>query len=902
MSDQVKIQATFGWPCLTDKGLRLRYVPHEIVPSPKQAAFLATTCEEALYGGSAGAGKECALTTPILTTEGWATFGDLKVGDHVFDHDGEPTMVTWKSPVSLAPESYRVEMADGETIDCCVDHLWNVTTERHRANWRNTDPRWQAQRRAKRPQRGRTEAERVGITDGRAHGTADSISRLNSALAVERREGRDRPSRWDYSTTMTTAEVIALQGRERQRVAIPAGGALRTTGEWRSACPPYTLGVWLGDGESSSGRICVCAADLAALQRELEADGWIVSISSTSPAGRGAQTQDVHWLRLENGDGRSLREILKADGLLGDKHVPEWVHLAPHADRQAFLGGFCDTDGYASERGHVEFCLANEGMVRDVHSLFWGLGEAPTSVRHRTTRNQVPGFQGEAWRFGLSHCSSYLFRMPRKRDRLAPVSSKPADRSHYRTIKSITPIPSTPMQCIRVDNPRGLFRVGRTHLVTHNTACALMAALQFADVPGYNALIIRRNLTDLKQLDGLIPVSQQWLTGKGPVYNANDHKWTFPTNGAPATIQFGHMANPGSWFRYQGAQAQMVFFDELTQHPDDVGYTYLFSRMRRMTLPREEMIALYGCSDDGLTIGDIPLRMRAATNPGGVGGDWVRKRFVDPDTALAPFLPAFAAENPGIDSEEYARSLARLSEVERRRLQDGDWSVMEIPGALWRFSDIAHPYGPFPSEVGPGGRSIPVPNTPLPEFDYVVVGVDGAVSEGTGDECGIVAIGKTTDGVCAVLEDASLRAHPDDWAKRAVTTYHAHQASRMVIEDNQGGVMNRMIVHNAADVLGVPRPNVILVRAKPGESKEVRAQPVTQAYRAGKVVHGPDLLGSALESQMVSWIPGDKNSISKSPDRVDALVWAIQHALFGAGGSGPIRTTTRTRDRMSSWR
>jgi hypothetical protein len=430
------------------------------------------------------------------------------------------------------------------------------------------------------------------------------------------------------------------------------------------------------------------------------------------------------------------------------------------------------------------------------------------------------------------------------------------------------------------------------------TSSILAAALQFADVPGYNALIIRRSLADLKLPDGMIPVSQQWLTGKGPTYNANDYKWTFPTEGAPATIQFGYMATPGSWLRYQGVQAAAIFVDELTQFPDDTGFTYLFSRLRRMKLPREQMIALYGQSPDGLTLADIPLRMRAGTNPGGPGMGWVRERYVDPETAIAPFLPALAKENPGIDHEEYARSLSRLSEVERRRLQDGDWDVMEIPGALWRFVDIAHPYGPFPSVAEVGGASTPVPDLPLPQFDAVAVAVDGAVSEGTGDECGIV-VGGISRGTVTVLADRSLRAHPDDWAKRAVLAYHEFGATRMVIEENQGGVLNRSIVLNAADVLGLAQPHVVLVRANAGESKELRAQPVAQAYRAGKVVHAPQLLGSGLEAQACSWIPGDKHSIAKSPDRVDALVWLVQHLLFGKGGT---QARTSARNRLDRWR
>jgi phage terminase large subunit-like protein len=120
-----------------------------------------------------------------------------------------------------------------------------------------------------------------------------------------------------------------------------------------------------------------------------------------------------------------------------------------------------------------------------------------------------------------------------------------------------------------------------------------------------------------------------------------------------------------------------------------------------------------------------------------------------------------------------------------------------------------------------------------------------------------------------------------------------------VIEANQGGEMNRMILHNAADVLNLERPNIILVRAQAGESKELRAQPVAQAYRAGKILHGPLLRDSGLEAQMASWVPGDRMSV-RSPDRVDALVWLVIHLLFRKGQTGAVRSDAK--GKLQSWR
>lgn len=433
--------------------------------------------------------------------------------------------------------------------------------------------------------------------------------------------------------------------------------------------------------------------------------------------------------------------------------------------------------------------------------------------------------------------------------------------------------------------------------VAGGKSVALMqAAMQFIDVPNYHAILFRRTLKQHKAADGLIALSK-WMLADAKAaglcdYNANDYTWTFRTNGEPSTLQFGYMQNPGDELNHQGPQYQFVGWDEITQFPDEAQYEYLFSRQRRPKLTRSEMIALWGCTDDGLTIADIPLRTRATGNPGGPGMFWVKPRFVDPETATAPFLTSTFYDNPAIDAEEYKKSLAHLSEIQRRRLELGDWDVVEVPGALWRFEDIHRV-----EEV--------------PPLDVIAVAVDGAVSEGTGDEAGIVVGGITADGVVVVLEDQSIRAHPDEWARKAVLAYHDYGATRLVIEKNQGGEMNRSVLYGAAEILKLPHPNVVLVHAASNTPKELRAQPVSQAYRAShggevlthKVMHGPLVRDSELEAQMASWVPGDKLSVKHgSPDRVDALVWLVQHLLFKQGSGGPIRTTTRTRDRMSSWR
>ncbi len=388
----------------------------------------------------------------------------------------------------------------------------------------------------------------------------------------------------------------------------------------------------------------------------------------------------------------------------------------------------------------------------------------------------------------------------------------------------------------------------------------LMAALQFVDVPGYNAVIFRRALTDLELPDGLIDVSKDWLDGTDAQWNGNKRRWTFPSG---AVLQFAYMSAWGSERRYKSTQFQFIGFDEVTEFPWEEQYLYLFSRLRRGVANPVQAIQVYGNAPDGLTLADVPLRVRSATNPGGPGHSWVYQRFVNKANGdRRPFLPSRLSDNPGIDADEYRRSLAELPEVERRRMEDGDWEIVEIPGALWKFADIAHDTLARPK---PGS-----------DVDVRAVAVDPSVSR-EGDECGIM-VGSLTGGVVQAEVDLSGQFHPDDWAKRAVMAYHEYGATRLVCEDNQGGQLVFSAVGNAADALGVDRPNVVRVKAR--ESKEGRAIPVAVAYRAGKVRHLESLRSGKLEAQMTSWIPGQT---SKSPDRVDALVWLVRHLLWREG-------------------
>jgi len=158
-----------------------------------------------------------------------------------------------------------------------------------------------------------------------------------------------------------------------------------------------------------------------------------------------------------------------------------------------------------------------------------------------------------------------------------------------------------------------------------------------------------------------------------------------------------------------------------------------------------------------------------------------------------------------------------------------------------------------------------------PELQRIVVAVDPpASSHKSSDACGIVAAGLDTDGMVIVLADASLKAaRPQVWAGAAVALFHSLQADCLVAEVNQGGDMVTAVI-GAAD----PAVPVKAVRARRG--KWLRAEPVAMLYQQGKVRHAGRF--PELEDEMCDFGPNGLSN-GRSPDRLDALVWAINELM-----------------------
>jgi hypothetical protein len=227
---------------------------------------------------------------------------------------------------------------------------------------------------------------------------------------------------------------------------------------------------------------------------------------------------------------------------------------------------------------------------------------------------------------------------------------------------------------------------------------ALLAdPMRYFDNPNFSGLLVRKTNDELRELK----MKSQLLYKKafpGAVWREKDSTWKFPSG---AQLWMSYLDRDDDVSRYQGLAFTWIGFDELTHWSSSYVWDYLFSRLRS--------------EDPSLR---PHLSMRATTNPGGIGHQWVKKLFVDPaipgdsfpllDSNGEPivnkktnkaltrrFIPARLSDNPYLDEGgEYEAGLSALPEAQRKKLLEGSWDVME-GAAFPEFDRNTHVVEPF---------------------------------------------------------------------------------------------------------------------------------------------------------------------------------------------------------------
>ena len=333
------------------------------------------------------------------------------------------------------------------------------------------------------------------------------------------------------------------------------------------------------------------------------------------------------------------------------------------------------------------------------------------------------------------------------------------------------------------------------------TFALIAAALQFAHVPGYAAVIFRRTYPQLSMQGGLIEKTREVLHGSGAEWKEGLKRWTFPGGG---TLDLRSMENSKSHYDYAGLEAQYIAFDELTAF-DREAYVFLFSRLRRR---------------EGL---DVPLRMRAASNPGGGGHEWVKQRFIVEGPLLGrPFVRSTLQHNVHIDRPGYVESLSNLDPVTRAQILNGDWSARQSGGIFRR------EWFGVPVDAVPTGLSM------VRAWDFA-----GTEAKQGGDPDWTVGVklGKTPQGMYYVLDVRRLRATAFE-VERAVQQCAALDGHGCRIDiEQEGGSSGKDMSARYIRMLSGYR-----VRAtRPTGDKVTRAGPFASQVEAGnvKLASGP---------------------------------------------------------------
>ena len=247
-------------------------------------------------------------------------------------------------------------------------------------------------------------------------------------------------------------------------------------------------------------------------------------------------------------------------------------------------------------------------------------------------------------------------------------------------------------------------------------------------------------------------------------------------------------------------------------------------------------------------------------NPSGKS-HWSYRLFmekIDPESNLPVAFPAHYASmllNPAENAENLPagyleETLAGLPDRQRARFLEGAW-LDDIAGALWS-----------PQLIDRNRVTV------VPELERIVVGVDPAVTGNASSDCtGIVTVGRSRDNHFYVLSDASSKGRPLEWAAVVNAEYERFQADRVVGEVNNGGELVETVLRQVNWNLSYRA-----VRATRG--KIARAEPVAALYEQGRVHHVGRF--PALEEEMTGFTASSR----ESPDRLDALVWAI--TMLGA--------------------
>lgn len=387
---------------------KINYEPH-----PKQKLYHESRARFRFANCGRRFGKAEYIENLIPMTDGsFRKMKDVVVGDSVFGADGLPTKVVAVTEIMYDKPCAKVHFSDNNSIIVAKDHLWEVVDKNARKGM---------------------------------YGTSATDKRRNT-----------------NSKVLTTEEMQKKQwygARQESNYAVKLAEPVVYETNQILFVEPYTLGLWLGDGNSQGTSITTNDAEI--LEHFKNQFGSYKESSK--------QTYYIHGLR-ENLAQEFKFEYTNAIHTTKKtvKYVPEKYLTASVEDRLALLQGLMDTDGTISNNGHCTFDNTNKNIADAVYNLVVSLGMKAT----RYERIPTCMYKEERVFGALCHRVQFyprlpVFRLSRKLNKIKPDGYSPMQE--YRFIKYIQDVPSVPVKCIQVANTDGLYLTSENFITTHNS-------------------------------------------------------------------------------------------------------------------------------------------------------------------------------------------------------------------------------------------------------------------------------------------------------------------------------------------------------------------------------------------------------------------------------------------------
>jgi predicted phage terminase large subunit-like protein len=519
--------------------------------------------------------------------------------------------------------TYRITFSDGTYVDAGINHKWKVNC----SDWNRSANKWRVK-----------------------------------------------------STYEMSNDFIKSNGRLKYKV--PNVSSDINFGTAQHIISPYILGVLLGDGTITKSNPIKITNIAKEIYTRIN-DELFIGYHTTKQSGKLKNNYNISRPGYGYNNSKNIYATeLERMKLLGckakDKFIPEEYLYDSATNRLSILQGLMDTDGgiRIHARGNeIKYSTISEKLKDNIVFLVQSLGGIATWKKENNY----------CYRIFIS-LNLDVFSLKRKKD----VQLK--NQNVSRMIKNIEYIGEIPVKCITIDHPDHLF-ITNNFIVTKNSGgggksdALLMAALQYVDIPGYNAILIRDTYANLVKPEGLLYRADEWLAGTDAHWDGDSRSYVFPSG---ATLSFGYLDGPKDHYNYQGPAYTFVGIDEIVnirQHQAE----YLFSRLRKKDkdaylidlkklpqykdLPIDVLLALQKA------YARIPLRFRGTANPPArqqlATGKWVKDKYVDKKSRdkSTIFIPAGIKDNPSLNEAEYRKSLDRLDPITRKQIMDGDWNI-----------------------------------------------------------------------------------------------------------------------------------------------------------------------------------------------------------------------------------